>query len=163
MQILRLLLFVIFFFNFSTDVWSQKIIAFNKTGKVKRVKYFEGELIHLKTKDNYKFKGVITKIKDSSFFIGVDEVKLTEVKTVYNTQKFSGFILLHGVTTLGGLAYFPLITFNRAINNDDPIIKESALMVSAGCLTVSLISKYFINKPYRITDKRPLFILDLSI
>jgi hypothetical protein len=141
----------------------QKIVAFNKSGKVKRIKYYEGELIKLKTSDKLKVTGIIDKIKDSSFTVNGIEVSLKEVTRVYNTQKLYGFNLLHRATFTAGIAYLPLSTTNRLINNDSPIVSSSALVVSGSFLSVALVTHFIYNISYKISDKRPLMIIDLTI
>ena len=163
MKYLRLLLLGIFFFNLLTTLKCQKIIAFNKSGKVKRIRYYEGDVIKLKTISNLKYKGVITQIEDSVFSISGNRIALSEVKAVFNTQKNIGFNVLYRFSIKGATAYLPLIATNRVINDEGPLIQETDLIVCGSFLGIALISRYFSNKRYRISKKRPLMIINLSI
>lgn len=156
-------MFITFLSVFCLNGNSQKILAFNKSGKVKRIKYYEGEFIKLRTIDNAKIVGVIEKIEDSTFVINDMEIRLKEVNRVYNTQKLYGFNLLHRATFAAGIAYLPLSTTNRLINNDSPIVSSSALVVSGSFLSVAFVSHFIYNISYKISDKRPLMIIDLTI
>lgn len=159
----KFLFFFVFFFNFSTIIYSQKIVAFDKRGKVKRVKYYEGEFIRLKTSNKKVVEGVITQIRSASFLINNQEVMLDSVVKVYNTQKLYGINLMGSFFIVAGSGYFPLDTFNRIINNDDPLVSEESALVSASFLSAGFICKAIAHKGYKISEKRPLKIIDLTI
>jgi hypothetical protein len=142
---------------------AQKIIALDKGGRVKRIKYYTGDFISLKTWQKEKIEGTIFSIYDSSFVVGTDTIFLREVRAVKNTQRNYGFRLLGSASAIAGAAYLPLTTFNRTINDDSPIVSESALKVSGSFLGVAIISKLIANRHYKISEKRPLKILDLTI
>lgn len=144
-------------------LFSQKIVAFDKRGKVKRIKYFEGEYIKLKEHNGEKTEGIILLIKDSSFVVEGKQINLDSVKKVYNTQKFLGFKMLYQVSIRAGVIYFPLVTFNRLINQDDPVLSEPAATVSGIFIGTALISKLIYNRGYKISDNRPLKIIDISL
>lgn len=156
-------LFVLIMSLFSTTLYSQKIIAFDKHGKNKRVKYYKGDYFKFKTIQGFKHGGLIEEIRDSTFILNRQEFNTKAVKIVFNTQKNAGFKISYNVFIRGGIAYLPLVTFNRTINNDNPLIEESALIVTGSMLSFAYMSKFLANKPYRISEKRPLKIIDLSI
>ncbi|MBL4710615.1 MAG: hypothetical protein JKY48_19485 [Flavobacteriales bacterium] len=127
------------------------------------MKYYEGEFIRLKMLNGGLVEGEISIIKDKSFVVGLKEIKLDSVAKVYNTQLYYGFNLLGKVTLIAGIAYFPLDTFNRLINNDDPLVSEASAEISGVFLGVGLLCASIVNKGYRISEKRPLKIIDLTI
>jgi len=142
---------------------AQRILAFDKRGKVKRVKYYEGNLIKLKLLSGEILQGDLTQIADSSFKLGIRNVKLDSVKIVYNTQKLLGFKLAGKIFMTAGTAYFAVASFNRTINNDSPVFSESSVKTSGLLLGAGIICKLIAKRPYRISKKRPLKILDLTI
>ena len=163
MVYLRLLVFSVFFCYLSTPLFSQKIVAFDKRGKVKRIKYYEHEFIRLKMLNGSRVQGEISTIKDSSFVVGLKEVPLDSVAIVYNTQKLYGLNVVGKVFIIAGIAYFPIDTFNRLINDDDPLVSGKSAAISGAFLGAGLISSLFVNKGYKISEKRPLKIIDLTI
>lgn len=163
MLYLRFIIFLLFFSLFSTNVHSQKIVAFDKRGKVKRVRYYEGQRIKLKLNKGRLVDGPITGIKTKSFLVGAEEIFLDSVSKVFNTQKLSGLKLVGGVFITAGAVYFPLDTFNRLINDDSPVANEKSAMVSGAFLGGGALLLLISNKGYKISSKRPLKIIDLTI
>jgi len=86
----------------------------------------------------------------------------SDVSRVYNTQNLAGFRLLGKVFIRAGLVYFPLVTTNRLINNDDPTFSQQAALISGSLVSAAIICKLIANKSYKISEDRPLKILDLT-
>tara|TARA_R110000868_G_scaffold319227_4_gene579979 strand:- start:86 stop:535 length:450 start_codon:yes stop_codon:yes gene_type:complete len=147
----------------STSVFSQKILAFDKLGRVKRIKYYEGEYISLQTTSKEKVKGIITQIKDSTFSVEGKELSLFSVAKVYNTQTGMGYQLMANIFIIPAVGYIPLITINGLINNDSPVFRQNQLYYGGGFIGIAIISNYLANRPFRISEKRPLKIIDISI
>ncbi|MFT7084508.1 MAG: hypothetical protein ACJAV5_000214 [Vicingaceae bacterium] len=147
----------------STNAFSQKILAFDKSGKVKRIRYYEGEYISLQTISKEKIKGIITQIKDSTFSVEGQELALFSVAKVYNTQKGMGYQLMANIFIIPAIGYIPLITINGLINNDSPVFRENQLYYGGGFIGIALMSNYLGNRPFRISKKRPFKIIDISI
>lgn len=142
---------------------AQKIIAFDKSGKVKRIRYYEGEYISFKTLKKERVKGTIYAITDESFIVNEREFNIDSVRVVYNTQTGLGFRLVRNIFTLPAVGYMPLITFNGLINNDKPIVKQNQFYYGGAFIGVALIAHALATRPFRITEKRPLKIIDISI
>ncbi|MFT5665869.1 MAG: hypothetical protein ACI9DK_000044 [Vicingaceae bacterium] len=163
MKLKRFSVFLLVTVLFSTAGFSQKILVFDKSGKVKRVRYYEGEYISLQKIDKQKLSGVIQVINDSSFVLDGKKVTLNSVQKVYNTQKGIGYQLGANIFIIPALGYVPLIVTNGLINNDSPIIKQSQLCYGAGFIGIAFIFGYLANRPFRISQNRPLKIIDISI
>lgn len=155
--------FALFFALFSTGLFAQKILAFDKTGKVKRVRYYDGEYISFKTTKKVRVRGVIGAINNESFIVNEREYKIDSIRVVYNTQTGLGFRLVRNIFILPAIGYMPLITFNGLINKDKPIIKQNRIYYGGGFIAVALISHALANRPFRISEKRPLKVIDISI
>lgn len=162
-QTIRFFLFSLLFSFLSINSFSQKIVVFDKGGKVKRVRYFEGEYISLKTTDKVKLAGTISSIKDSSFVVGGIEVFLDSVVAVYKTQTGMGYRLGRNVFIIPAIGYLPLISFNGLINNDSPIVRRNQIYTGVAFMGVAAIFHFLANKPYKIRHNRPLKIIDISI
>lgn len=159
----KLIPLLLTFFLCMPFLQAQKIIALDKGGRVKRIKYYTGDFISLKTSNKGKIEGTIFSIFDSSFVVNTDTILLKDVRSVKQTQRNYGFRLMGSVTAIAGTAYLSLTSFNRAINNDSPVVSESALKVSGSFLGVAIISKLIANRSFKVSEKRPLKILDLTI
>lgn len=159
----RFSFFLLFCVMLSLNAFSQKILAFDKAGKVKRIRYFEGEYISLKTTSKEKINGTINLIKDSSFVVDGKELTLLSVSKVYSTQTGMGYQMVANIFVLPAVGYVPLITINGLINNDSPVFKANQLYYAGGFIAITLISNYLANRPFRISEKRPLKIIDISI
>ncbi len=147
----------------SFQAQAQKILVLDKRGKVKRLRYYEGEWIKLKLLSGQLLMGKIAQLSDSSFRVSGHLVRLDSVKRVYNTQKLLGLKLTGAILSTAGVIYFPLDSFNRIINDDSPVFNESSAKVSGLLLGAGLICIGISNKSYKISKKRPLKVLDLSI
>ena len=159
----RFSFFLLLYVTLSTSAFSQKIVAFDKSGKVKRIRYFEGEYISVKTIGKQRVSGIITQIKDSSFFVENKEFPLESIAVVYNTQTGLGFQLIRNIFIIPAVGYMPLITINGLINSDSPIVKQNQFYHGGGFIAIAFISNYLANRPFRISIKRPLKIIDISI
>jgi hypothetical protein len=155
--------FSLFTLLLSTASFSQKILVFNKLGKVKRVRYYDGEYITIQKFNKQKVRGMIQAINDSSFVLEGEKVALDSVRKVYNTQTGMGYRLVASILIIPAVGYVPLILTNGLINNDSPIIKQNQLYSGVGFIGIALLSGYLANRPFRITKKRPLKIIDISI
>ena len=159
----RFSFFLLFCVILSTSAFSQRIVAFDKSGKVKRIRYYEGEYISVKTVAKQKINGIITQIKDSSFLVEGIELHVDSVVIVYNSQTGMGYELIRNIFIIPAIGYMPLITINGLINNDSPIIKQNQFYYGGGFIAIALISNYLANRPFRISNRRPLKIIDISI
>ena len=148
---------------FPPTVFSQKIIAFDKSGKVKRIRYYEGEYISLKKLDKIKVAGIIDQIDQKSFVVDGIKITLDSVRAVYNTQSGMGYRLISRIFVIPAIGYMPLITVNGLINNDKPIIRQNQFYYGGGFITIALLSNFLASRPFKISNKRPLKIIDVSI
>jgi len=164
---LRLFLLGIFLLNFSTTSFSQKnkfakVIALSVNNKGKKIRYYEGETIKFIDKNERFFYGEINRIGDSTFFVDEHKVYLSSISKICNTKNRQGFRFLANLFSVPAMLYFPLITTNRLINNDEPILSETGAYYSAGFIVIALVSSKIYNKRYQIAEKRPIKIIDLS-
>jgi len=153
----------VIFCVFIKSVEAQKILAFDKSGKVKRIRYYVGDPITLKLKNGRKFSGQIKNILENSFIVGQKEVFLDSVLAIHTYKQGSILDLVSRFCYAGGIAYIPLTSFNRLINNDSPIVTRQAINLTAGFWASSFLFRELIHRRYKISEKRPLKIIDISI
>ncbi|MEQ8907748.1 MAG: hypothetical protein RIC95_01025 [Vicingaceae bacterium] len=142
---------------------AQKILALDKNGIEKRIRYYKGNFISLQTQEGIVVAGEITRILDSSFVVGNQIVKLTDVKKVKKTHKHFGWRFLSGLTFTVGGAYLGIDSFNRLINSDDPVVSEQSVFVSTVFIGLGTVSAILGNRNYLLGKKRRLKIIDISI
>ena len=159
----RVSFFLFFCVILSTGAFSQRILAFDKSGKVKRIRYYEGEYITLQTTSKEKINGIISQIGDSTFSVEGTEINLVSVAKIYNSQTGMGYQLVANIFILPAIGYLPLITINSLINNENPVFRANQLYYGGGFIAIRLLANYLANRPFRISDKRPLKIIDTSI
>lgn len=150
------------FFAFSAS--AQKILVFHKKGKVKLMRYYLGDEIKVGLIDHTYLYGEITDIGIENFSINGALVTINSVKYVYSKSEDQAALkLFSGVFITAGVAYLPLVAFNRTINSDRPIVTEQAATISGSLITGGLLLQLFIKKKYKISEKRPLKIIDISL
>lgn len=142
---------------------AQKILAFDKRGKIKRVRFIEGDFLQLKLKSGELVLGQINQIQEDSILVGNRKIAPTNVKSIRISKDkrllntFSNFLLT------GAIAYFPLVTVNRTINDDSPLIKKSTIGISGSMLIGAVLLKSLNKRQFRISENRPLKIIDISL
>lgn len=159
---LRIVVSIVLFL-FTNGLIAQKFIALDSRVSAKRWKFFEGDFISYKLKDNQKTGGYITQLNDSSFFIGKKEVLLNEIKSIHFRGHRYGLGIITTFTTVAGVGYFGIDTFNRLINSNDPIVFEGTIIASGVMLSVALISDLLNRKTVKVKDSKQIKVLDLSI
>lgn len=147
----------------SNEAAAQKILALDKPGKVNRIRYMQNDYIRLKTIGNQYLDGEITKLGDSSFWIGNQEITLDSIKYIKKTQGGYGWGLVGNISLIAGLGYFGLDATNRIINSDDPIVPRRTRVSSSVFLGIFATTAIINNRKYRINKRRRLKIIDLEI
>lgn len=156
-----LFLLCAFFISFSS--YGQKFLAIDKGGRVKRIKFFESDFIHLKTNSDSIVSGQITRLKDTSFVVERTEVSLSSIKYVSFSDKNYGLKLISTLAFTAGIGYFTLDSGNRLINNDQPIVHNNAVKVGSIFMGVAFLSKVLSARKFRIGARHPIKIIDISI
>lgn len=139
------------------------MLIIDKPGRVKRIRFYEGDLIHLKLKSKELVFGEITTLKDSSFFVGLKNIKLSDVYSIQNSKGNYGLRVLSKIMLPAGLMYLGIDSFNRLINEEGPIFREETLILSSSFLGVFFISNAISNRQLKINKKRSIRILDINI
>ncbi|MEZ4827236.1 MAG: hypothetical protein R3C61_13310 [Bacteroidia bacterium] len=148
--------------------YCQKILAVENVNKLKRIKYFPGDYIRFQGKDgDAKYYGIIESVDDSmvvliksvKFANAGDEtntlyrdyVPLSEIGTVYNTEKtywryfknmYSATAMISGGVLIGGTS------LNTLLENDTP--DPQSIMIATGILFSGLIVRYIGRDKYKV-------------
>lgn len=148
---------------FYSELCAQKFIAIDKGGRNKRIRFYTGEYMSLKTKDGEFHKGNIIQIDSIDFVLGMEKIKLNEIEVVYKKTSRYGLSLLSNVTLIAGLGFFAIDSGNRLINSENPIVRRETIKLSSGLLGVSVLSSLLTKKKYKIGERHPIKIIDLNI
>ena len=153
-------LFAIFVF-LSVQLYTQRFLVVKNTTKYRNYKYFTGDVLMFKTKnDSISRAGQITSFADSSLVVNYSRiVYLNDFEFIYRKRFFFGFFS-HAFRYFGA-TYFGLTGLNRTINKDYPIYDKNSILISTSTFATGLILNYFSNKRLKIQDNYKLEILDL--
>ncbi len=155
-------IFVITFLLFHKKATAQKIFAIDKSGRIKRVQYYEGNEIELITKDGLAHNGIIASIKDSSLFINNNEIKLDSIKCVVRSSRY-WLDLFGGTLALAGVGYLSLDSGNRLINDEKPYFHEKAIGPSLYLVGLGGVFSFLSKRKIKIKDRSQVKIIDLRI
>ena len=145
-----------------SQVEAQKILVFDKIKmtKLKREKYYEGDPIALRVlNDKTIFKGEISAISDSSFFINSNYVALDSIESIVKYGKGAkAFSLtafsLAAITTL-------ILVVDQSIKGNIESV-PGKLTVPVAFVGLGLIALPFWKRTYRLRENRVLKVIDLS-
>lgn len=140
----------------------QNIFVLEKANKKRNIKYYTGSEISLETSTNKKFSGRITEIRDSSLIINYqNEVIVSNISRIY--RKRWGFGLLQRVSIISGVMYLSISSLNRAINNENPVVSEDALIISGSLILFGILMTPLSKRKHSIdTGQWKVIILDFS-
>jgi len=144
------------------ETQAQKFLEYRKNRRYEKIRFYQGDRIKLKLKDGSRVEGEISQIYTNYFVIREILIDPDHVKCIYLIEKYSLWSTTSSFLMTGGLAYLPLVSFNRSINDDQPRIEESALVISGGMILGSFIAKFLSKKRYKVSSKKPLKIIDFN-
>lgn len=139
---------------------SQKFLEYRKNRRYEKIRFYQGDLMQLKLTNGQKINGVIDQIQEKFFLLNGKKIFPDSVKIIIVTKKYSLLNTASKFLMTGGLAYFPMVTLNRSINDDRPVLSETAAVISGGMILGSLLAKYLTKRRFRVKAKRPLKIID---
>ncbi|MFT4755267.1 MAG: hypothetical protein ACI85Q_002835 [Salibacteraceae bacterium] len=134
---------VLLFLFLSSPSIAQRTLGLDKSGRVKRIHFYEGHSIRVKLITNEKISGKLDGIFDSSFVIDGRKILLSEVTTVFSTRKTLRF--LGGALMVSGAFYFTLDALNNLFNYSTKgyVFSNSVWAPSAAAAGSGAILYYF--------------------
>lgn len=131
--------------------YSQNILLVEKANFRNNVKYFEGDEISFRTLSDTLISGELTACFDSTIIIdGYLTFQLDEIEFIRKRLWAPWFF--SELFYKAGIPYFFITTINRAINHDQPVIREDHLIISASLVGAALIMHRLAYKKYRLTN-----------
>ncbi|MFA5970832.1 MAG: hypothetical protein WC780_00675 [Lentimicrobiaceae bacterium] len=142
---------------------AQKVLLLQKPGKTKRFLYYTGDKIIIRTGDpEFEVRGEITYIDDSivtvnkNYTYQLAKVKEVIIKRPFLNGSWRMMYLTSGIYAAGSI-------FNRAINNNKPLVDNTIPVVSGSFIALGTASYLLRNKHCKIEDGWKLKVLDFDI
>ena len=157
-KVLALMLIFLASFN-PTD--AQKVLALDLIGnKLKRIKYYEGDWMALRIKnDKTIYKGELNAISDSSFFINNNYVALDSVEAIIKYSKGAKGVSLSAFTVAAVTGVFSALNATL-INGGNS--ESNPYLIPAVFTGIGVVLLPFWKRTYRIGKNRILKVIDLT-
>lgn len=158
-------MFVLFLLLFQNG-WSQTYLAFDKPGAVKRVRFYEGDKISLKSMGKDEYLGGEIKSIEAPYVI-FDELTRVHIDSVTHLRmdKNKGFDKFRSITSyvliVSSIGLTGIDMFNSAIDGDRAI-DQNLLAVTVPMLAVGLLIRPWGKKTHAIRNNKRLFIIDMD-
>jgi hypothetical protein len=161
-----LLLVLSLLFLFPVAAFSQKFLALEKHGRIKRLRFFANDKINVRLKEESFFRsGYIDAFTDSSFFLDGENISLQRVDAVLVHKTKGGHALIRQLVyylPAGGIFITGLAATNSVINNESPLVPKKTIYTASGMAVTGLLLYPLTFRVYR-TKKHPLKIIDVTI
>jgi hypothetical protein len=140
---------------------AQKVLALDLIGtKLKRIKYYEGEWMSIRIKnDEVIYKGELNAISDSSFFINNNYIALDSVEAIIKYSKAAKGVSLSAFGAAAVTGVFS--TLNVALN-DGGSPENNPYFIPAVFAGIGVALLPFWKRTFRIGKNRVLKVIDLS-
>ncbi len=146
----------------TTGIFAQKILIIENNRSLKNFKYYPGDEILVKISNmEGRVTDLISDLSDSSVtFEFMGEVELNEILCIYRENWL--IKRLWGLSLLGGTAYFGISSFNRLINNQDPVIDSETMIISGSLVAFSFALIPFELRKINTRGNWQMRIIDLG-
>ena len=142
----------------------EPFLLLEKPGKKKRIRYYIGDEIEFKLKDEKNFhKGTIVQFSDTSFYVNdFAEIPLRTVDALADRSKVKG-IRAMAINTLYVIpVFFVLSAANNIFNTGDtPIVDEEVYPLSAVFLGIAGAGFLYKGKRYRLKNRWRIIMVRL--
>ena len=156
----------IILFLISNICLAQTYLAFDKPGIVKRVRFYKGDQISIKTAQTEGFiNDEILDIRNPNIefsdgsIIQIDSITHIRVKNSNGFAKFRG--VLSYVLITSGIGYFVIDAFNNSIDGN-PVLDEGTVAISGSFVAVGLLIRPWGRRIHKIQNNKRLFIIDMD-
>jgi len=157
----KIIALILIFLGSYNPIAAQKVLALDLIGnKLKRIKYYEGDLLSIRVKnDRVVYKGELNAISDSSFYINDNYVSLDSVEAIIKYSKAAKGISLSAFTAAAVTGVFSAlnVTLNNGGSNENNPYIIPAVFTGLGVVLLP-----FWKRTYRIGKNKTLKVIDLT-
>ncbi len=142
----------------------EPFLLLEKPGTKKRIRYYIGDEIEFKLKDEKDFhKGTIVQFSDTSFYVnGYAEVPLRTVGALADRSKVEGIHALSKNTLFVIPVFFLFSAANNLFNTGDtPIVNKEVYPLSAVFLGISGAGFLYKGRRYRLKNRWRIIMVRL--
>lgn len=154
------------FYFISSTASAQKFLAIDKSGKIKRLRFYVNDKINIRLNDENFFRsGYIDAIEDSSFIFDGNRIPLSRVDAilVYKTGGGHAFLREASAKLPVGAAFLLFVTtVNSLINHSYPLIPANMYIICGGIAATGFLLRQLTFRKYQ-TKKHPIKIIDVTI
>lgn len=131
----------------------QNILVLEKSGGKHSYMYSEGDKIELTIDNNIVVKGRISFLDDS--LVRINKSEYFHINRIVSITRYRrGFSIMYQLFMYSGIPYLAIVSLNRSLNNEYPIVEESTMIISGSLITAGLISSLFIKRKYEIDNRK---------
>jgi len=162
---MKLILFILLILTL--NVHSQKVLRINRVclNNFKTSELFINDILEYKLKGQQRYKtGKIVGLQDSMIILSNDSIiKLSEIKSIKLKANYRLIKLFSTALTYAGVGLLLIDSFNNAINETSPILRQETAIVSISLVTAGIIISQIGIKRIKINKKNTIKIIDLTI
>ena len=147
-----------------TQLDAQQVLVL-ENNRAKRVRFYPGSVLDLKVHKNGMIAEMSgTLLRTDKQFVYLDEAGAIHQDSIVALRKGNqrGKVIFRTLFRSAGRAYFGISTFNRLINNDQPVVHKSAIMMLAAGETAGMILELIRRRWYKEGRRWNIRIIDLS-
>jgi hypothetical protein len=145
---------------------SQKTLQINKFrfNNFKKIELFNSDILEYKLIGEHHYrKNKIADLRDSMIIFTNDSIiGLSQIKSIKVRRHARLIKVLTTMLVYSGVGLILIDTFNNAINDDTPIVKEKIATISGSLVLSGLITSQLAIKRIKINKRNTLKIIDLD-
>ena len=145
---------------------SQKFLALEKYGRIKRLRFYVNDKINVKlNNENFFRSGYINELGDTSFLLEGESILLSKVNAIRIDKDKRGSVFLRSLGVmlpLGGAFFLGITAGNSLINHSYPLVSENMCYVTGAMAATGLLLYPLTFRVYHIRH-HPLKIIDVTI
>ena len=145
---------------------AQKFLAIDKSGKIKRLRFYINDKINIRLQDENFFRsGYIDAIEDTSFIFDGKNIPLSRVDAMLVYKNKGGHALIKeasGKLPVAGIFLLAVTAVNSLINSSYPLIPVNMYLICGGMVVTGFLLHPLTYRVYK-AKKHPLRIIDVTV
>jgi hypothetical protein len=153
--------FFLCFFGIAAESHCQeKYLVLDKPGRIKRIRYYVGDEINFKLKeDKTTYSTLLQAVGDSTIKVRDTDIAISDIRSIIRHSE-NGFLYQAArILPKAGILYFVADTFNPLLRGEKPSVSRSGIVVGSTLFAGGQALKLFRKRTLRINNYRTLKIL----